>query len=441
MATGLPVTRIVVVGGGFGGVYTALALEALQTSSRHLDVTLISRDNYLLITPLLFEAGSGILEPRHTICPIRPLLRRTRVIVAGATGIDLEKQIVHAMHEPGGHCYDVGYDQLVLAVGGVTNRTIIPGSEHAMVFKTLSDAICLRNQVIDVLEQANVETDSMRKKHLLTTVVIGAGLVGVELVGELTEFLRNICRTYENVRCEDFTVVLCEAGPVFLRELPPGLADFARRSLAKRGVDIRTNTPVAEITPNSVTLSNGTTISAAIILLCTGVAPNPLLAGLDLPKDHGRIIVDTTLNCLKRPEVWAIGDCAWIPSGDGKAYPQLAQHALREARVLARNITRRVQGQPLEPFVYQTMGALAALGHYSGVGQVMDIRVRGFLAWWIWRSYYLMQMPRWSRRLRIVIDWTVSLFFHNDVVKLMVESPAVRESAGTLPAVRPPGKQ
>lgn len=417
-------TRVVIVGGGFGGVYTCLALEKLAQQSESLDVTLISRDNYLLITPLLFEAGSGILEPRHTVCPIRPLLKKTRFIVADVTAVDIQAHTVQAVHRPDGHCYNVEYDQLVLAVGGITNRAIIPGSQHAMSFKTLSDAISLRNKVIDVLEQANVETDPERRKYLLSMVIIGAGLVGVELVGELTEFLRNICRTYRNIRCEDIRILLCEAGPTFLRELQGDLADFARQTLENRHVDIRTATPVANISPGSVTLSDGTRIAAAIIVLCAGVSPNALLADFPLPKNHGRIVVDSALRCPERPEVWAIGDCAWIPGGDGKPYPQLAQHALREARVLARNIRHSIRGEPLEPFVYQTLGGLAALGHYAGVGRVMKIQVRGFLAWWIWRSSYLMQMPRWSRRLRVVIDWTVSLLFHNDVVKLVIDSGA-----------------
>lgn len=431
--------QVVIAGGGFAGVYTALALEKLSTAAM-LDITLISRDNYFLITPLLFEAGSGILEPRHTVCPIRPLLGPTRFIVADVTAVDLDRRTLYAAHRPDGRAYEVGYDQLVVAVGGITNRAIIPGSQNAMSFKTLSDAISLRNKVIDVLEQANVETDPVRREFLLTMVIIGAGLVGVELVGELTEFLQNICRTYRNIRCQDIRILLYEAGPVFLRELSGDLADFARRTLEKRKVEIRTGTPVAQINPGRVTLANGTHIPAAIIVLCAGVAPNPLLADLALPKNHGRIVVDSTLRCPERPEVWAIGDCAWIPAEDDKPYPQLAQHALREARILGRNIVHSIRSEPLEPFVYQTLGALAALGHYAGVGRVMKLQVRGFLAWWIWRSYYLMQMPRWSRRLRVVIDWTVSLLFHNDVVKLVVDSSAARDEQ-TLSASAPAGTE
>ena len=418
--------RVVIVGGGFGGVYTALALEKLSRRCPELQVTLVSRDNYLLITPLLFEAGSGVLEPRHTVCPIRPLLHRTRLILADVQQIDIRQRNVHALHRPDGHSYQLEYDHLVLAVGGLTNRAIIPGSRQAMAFKTLSDAIALRNKIIDVLEQAEVENDPVRRKYLLTMVIIGAGLVGVELVGEMTEFLRNICRTYRHVSSADIKLLLCEAGPTFLREMSGDLADFARRTLEKRGVEIRTHTPVAQITVDGVTLQDGTHISAAIVLLCAGVAPNPLLAELPLTKDHGRILVEPTMRCPDHPEIWALGDCAWLPTGQGPPYPQLAQHAMREARVLAGNIGQVIRGRPPIAFHYQTLGALAALGHYQGVGRVMRLRVRGFLAWWIWRTYYLGKMPGWRRRLRIMVDWTIALFFHNDVVKLETRAEADR---------------
>ena len=413
---------IVIVGGGFGGVYTAVALEKAMASKKDTQITLMSRDNYLLITPLLFEAGSGVLDPRHTVCPVRQLLHRTRFIMADVTHIDVEARQISAVHQPGGHRYTVQYDQLVLAVGGITNRAIIPGSEHAMAFKTLADAIALRNRIIDAFEQADVESDPARKQQLLTIVIIGAGLVGVELVGELTHFLRNICGTYKHIRYDQIKVLMCEAGATFLKEMPPHQADFARKVLEKRGVEIRINTPVAEISADGVTLKDKTLIPANLTLLCAGLASHPLLADLPLPKQHGRMVVEPTMRCQTRPEIWAIGDCAWIPDPEGKPYPQLAQHALREARVLADNIRRSGCGESLVPFVYKSLGTLAALGHYDGIGRVMKLQVRGFAAWWVWRTYYLLQMPHWSRRLRVMIDWTVALLFHNDVVKLDMNS-------------------
>ncbi len=426
--------RVVVAGGGFGGVYTAAALEKATASAQDTDITLISRDNYLLITPLLFEAGSGVLDPRHVVCPIRQLLNRTQFIMADVTHIDVESHRIDALHQSGGHRYHVEYDQLVLAVGGITNRAIIPGSEHAMAFKTLADAIALRNRIIDAFEQADVESDPARKKQLLTIVVIGAGLVGVELVGELTEFLSNICDTYQHIRYEEIKVLMCEAGATFLKEMPNGQAAFAKTVLEKRRVEIRINTPVAEISPQGVTLKDKTFIPANLTLLCAGLGSHPLLAELPIPTQHGRIVVQPTMQCQQRPEIWAIGDCAWIPDPEGKPYPQLAQHALREARVLADNICRNGRGEPLAPFVYKSLGTLAALGHYDGIGRGMKLQVRGFAAWWVWRTYYLSQMPHWSRRLRVIIDWTVALFFHYDVVKLDMNSSAHTELKEDDPA-------
>ena len=413
-----PATRIVILGGGFGGVYTARHLERLIADHRDIEITLVSRDNYLLITPLLFEAGSGILEPRHAVHPIRSLLKRVRFVEAEVERIDLESRIVHA-RPTSREVYEIPYDQLVLALGGVTNRTLIPGSEHAASFKTLADAIFIRNQVIELFERAQVEADPQRKQELLTFVVVGAGLVGVELLGELTSFTKHLCRTYTNVSPAELRFELIEAGPAILPEMDRDLAEYAGKVLAGRGVNIRTATPVERIEPHRVHLAGGQSIPAQTIILAAGVAPSPLVAGLPLQKDaKGRIAVEPAMRSKSDPRIWALGDCASIPGPDGKPYPPLAQHALRQAKVLAGNLVAALHRQPLEPFVYQAMGTLAALGHYNGVGRVLSFKFKGFLAWWIWRTYYLMQMPRWERRLRIMLDWTVALFFKHDIVKL-----------------------
>ncbi len=428
--------RVVIVGGGFGGVYTAHALQKL-TAATPLDITLVSRENYFLITPLLFEAGSGVLDPRHVVSPIRPLLTTTHFIEAQVTGVDMDRRVVNASHEGDPRSHEIPYDTLVLAVGGVTNRSIIPGSEQALAFKTLADAIFLRNQVIDLFEQADVETDPARKQRLLTFVLIGAGLVGVELAGELTEFLHNICRSYRHVRYEELRMIMLEAGPRFLPEMAEDLANFAHKTLAQRRMDIRVNTKVAKIDPGSVTLGEGENIAAHTIILCAGIGAHPLLEKLPLEKQRGRIVVEPTMRVKDHPEIWALGDCAFIPDSVGKPYPQLAQHALREARLLAANIVAAGKGEAPAPFVYQSMGTMAALGHFSGIGRVMKVQIRGFVAWWVWRTYYLMQMPGWSRRLRIVIDWTIALFFHNDIVKLDLYGLEHPLRAQKTPAERP----
>lgn len=411
--------RIVILGGGFGGVYTALRLEALGLTGRRCDVTLVTRDNYFLMTPLLFEAGSGVIEPRHAVMPIRPLLGETRFIEAEVEAVDVQAKIVRARHAPTMAPYELPYDHVVFALGGVTNRAIIAGSAHARPFKTLGDAIFLRNHLIDVFEQADVEPDPVARAALLTFVVMGAGLVGVELMGELTEFLGHLRGSYPRLQAAALRFVLVEAGPKMLGEMDRDLAAYAERTLAARGVEVWLSTPVAAIAPGLVTLQDGRAIATQTAVLATGVAANPLLAATAVTKDaKGRVAVEASMRAVDRPDVWALGDCAAIPDPAGSPYPPLAQHALREARVLGDNLAATLAGRPLQPFVYQNKGTLASLGLYKGVGDVMGVRLSGFLAWWVWRTYYMLQMPRWERRLRLVIDWTVALCFKNDVVKL-----------------------
>lgn len=421
-APGLP-TRIVILGAGFGGVYTALHLQRLFRKDAGVYITLVDRDNYFLMTPLLFEAGSGVLEPRHAVTPIRTLLKKAQFVEADVERIDLEAKVVHARHSPADRVYALQYDHLVLALGGVTNTKLIPGSEHAFTFKTLSDGIFLRNHIIDLFEQAEVETDPARKRRLLTFVAIGAGLVGIELTGELTEFTANLTRTYKHIDKSELEFHLLEAGPKVMPEMERDLAEYAAEVLKRRGVRILTDTPARRIEPGKVHLpeGKGDVIESHTILLVAGVSPSPLLAHLELEKDKkGRVIVESSMRCKARPEIWALGDCAHIPDPSGNPYPSLAQHALREARVLARNIQTAIRspGAALEAFDYKTLGMLASLGHYKGVGRVLKVKIRGFLAWWVWRTYYLMQMPRWNRRCRIMLDWTVALLFRNDVAKL-----------------------
>jgi NADH dehydrogenase len=416
-------TRILILGGGFGGVYTALHLQKTFKRDPAVEITLVDRDNYFLMTPLLFEAGSGVLEPRHAVTPIRSLLDKARFVEADVQSIDLDARVVRARHSPASKEYELPFDHLVLSLGGVPNRALVPGSEHALTFKTLADAIFLRNHIIDLFEQAEVETDPARKRRLLTFVGIGAGLVGVELFGELTEFTKVLTRTYRHIEYSDLTFHLIEAGPNVMPEMERDLADYAVETFRRRGVDVRTSTRVTRIEPGRVHLPDGSTIEGETILYTAGVSPNPLLATLPLPRDRkGRVMVDSTMRSKERPEVWAVGDCAHIPNPtDGTPYPPLAQHALREARVLAGNIAsviRHVKQPRLEPFVYKTLGMLASLGHYKGVGRVMKVKIKGFVAWWVWRTYYLFQMPQWNRRFRIMLDWTIALLFKNDVAKL-----------------------
>jgi NADH dehydrogenase len=412
--------RIVILGGGFGGVYTARHLERQLRGNRDVKVTLVSRDNYFLMTPLLFEAGTGVLDPRHAVTSIRRMLDRTEFVEAEVERIDFEQKVVVVRHAPEKASNELPYDQLVVALGGVTNTQIIPGSEHAKTFKTMADAIQLRNHIIDLFEEADLAQDAAVRRKLMTVVIVGAGLVGVELMGELTSFVKSIAKSYRNAGKQPVEFHLVEAGPRILPEMDESLATYAHDVLEKRGVRLHMNSPAKEIAADRITLADGTIIEADTIVLAAGVATNPLLADLPIAKDRkGRIAVEPTMRSTSHPDVWAIGDCASIPGPDGKPYPQLAQHALREAKVLAGNIAAVIAGRSeLKPFVYANLGTLAALGHFNGVGRVMQFKLRGFVAWWVWRTYYLSQMPRFERKLRIVLDWTIALFFKYDIVKL-----------------------
>jgi NADH dehydrogenase len=414
-------TRIVILGGGFGGVTVARHLERLCKRRQDVEIVLVSRDNFLVMTPLLFEVCSGALDFRHCSFPIRAFLRTTRFVEATVQGIDLDRRVIHLTAEE--ETSEFAYDQLVLALGGMTNRKMIPGSEHAFTFKNLADALLLRNHIIERFERADVELDPMRKRRQLTFVIIGGGLVGVELFGELTAFADGIDALYKHVNRDDVRFFLLQGGDRLMPEIDPKLAAYGTEVLHnRRGADIRTGAKVQTIEPGRVHLP-GEMIEAETIILAAGIIPSSVVTGLTVEKDkHGHILVDGNMRCPSHPEVWALGDCASIPSTDGKPYPYLAQHALREAKLLARNVAGVLEGRPPQPFVYATLGMMGSLGHGKAFGQLLKVRVRGVLAWFVRRTYYLLQMPGWLRRLRIMIDWTFALLFPPDIVKISLDS-------------------
>jgi len=420
--------NILVLGGGFGGVTATRHLERLIGWRKDVAITLVSRENYFVLTPLLFEACSGTLELRHCAQPIRPALRYARFIEAEVDDVDVDRRVVHAT-AAGGTAYDLPYDHLVVALGGTTNQSLIAGSATAMTFKSMADALLLRNHLLERFERADAAADSAERRRCLTTVVIGGGLVGVELLGELTAFAANVLRYYPRLRDERIPFHLFEAGPRILPEIDPALADVAVDVLRRRGADIRAGTPVKAIEPGCVHLA-GESIDAGTIILAAGIVPNA--AAIQIAVEHdkrGRIVVDASLRSTSHPTVWALGDCAAIPGPDGRPYPALAQFATREARRLAGNVAASIQEQSPTPFRFRSLGTMASLGHTDAVATVLGVRLTGFPAWWIRRTYYLFQMPRWDRRLRIVLDWTVALFFKPDVTK--VELPYERNEAST----------
>jgi NADH dehydrogenase len=413
--------RILILGGGFGGAATARYLEKACGMRADVEIVLVSQDNFVLMTPLLFDVFSGNLDLRSCSVPIRAFLRSTRFVEAAVRDIDLEERTVRVA--AAGRSLELAYDQLIIALGSKTNRVMIPGSEHAFTFKTLADALLLRNFVIERFERADMETDSRRRAELLTFVIIGGGLVGVELLGELTAFVDGIASLYEHVDRADVRFVLLQAADRLMPEIDPALAAYGARKLAaRRGVEIRTRAQVQAIEPCKVHLE-AETIAADTIILAAGVVPNPILAALPVEKDkRGCILVEPTMRCPSHPEVWALGDCASIPGPNGKPYPSLAQHALRQANVLAQNIHRTVNNRPPKPFLYDTVGLMGSLGHNAGFGQFLKVRCHGFPAWFIRRTYYLLQTPGWIRRLRMMIDWTLGLLFPPDIVQVRLDS-------------------
>jgi NADH dehydrogenase len=431
--------HIVVLGGGFGGVATARHLERTLRGDPDANITLVSRENFFVITPLLFEACTGRLELRHCAQPVRAALRHTRFVEATVEGVDVQSQIVRAAAPDGHTRYELPYDHLVVALGASTNEEQIPGSRNAFTFKTMADALVLRNHLIEQFERADATSDSTARRGCLTVILIGGGLVGMELLGELTAFADDVLRFYPRIRRDEVRFLLFEAGPRVLPEIDEKLAAVAARVLRGRGADIRVATPVRSIEAGRVRVGSEV-IDAATIVLAAGIVPSVVAAALPVLHDQrGRIAVDGTMRSRSDPRVWALGDCAAIPSPDGRMYPALAQHTVREAKHLARNITAAIEGRIPTPFVYTPLGTMASLGHTRAVALVGRLRLTGFLAWWIRRTYYLFQMPRWDRRLRIVLDWTVALFFRPDITKvdLRVEQEQVRQARAFAASANP----
>jgi NADH dehydrogenase len=421
--------RILVLGGGFGGVAVVRHLERVLRRRKDVEITLVSRENFFMLTPLLFEACSGRLELRHCAQPIRAALQRARFIEATVESVDLERQLVRAV-APDDSAYGLPYDHLAIALGASTNDGLIPGSSNALTFKTMADALVLRNHLIGCFERADAAADAAQRRRCLTVVVIGGGLVGVELVGELTAFADDALRFYPRIRRDEVCFRLFEAGPRILPEIDPKLAATAARVLQRRGVDIQVSTAARSIEAGRVRLENDT-IDAGLIVLTAGIVPSAIASAIPVLRDQrGRIAVDATMRSLSHPQIWALGDCAAIPDPDGRPYPALAQHAVREARHLAWNIRAVIDGRVPSPFMFRSLGTMASLGHTRAVARVGGVRLTGFVAWWVRRTYYLFQMPRWDRRLRIVLDWTVALFFRPDItrVDLRVEREQVKQA-------------
>lgn len=411
--------QVVILGGGFGGVYAAISLQRHARRRRNLDVTLIARENYFLFTPMLPQAATGSIDTRSVVANLRRILPDVRVLEATIQSIDLGGHTVSILHAEG-RPHTVAWDQLVLAVGGSTNFFGLPGvAEHALTIRTLGDAIALRDRAIDMLEQAELEDDPALRKRLLTFVVAGAGFAGIETAAELDLFMRTAARQYRNVAPSDITTIVVDLQKRILPELSEQLAEWTLHTLTKRGVQFRLGVGVRSADASGVTLADGTRIDTRVFIWAGGVTANPLIAALPCANERGRVPVDADLAVPGYPGVWAVGDCAVVtPPGGGTPYPPTAQHALREGVHVARNVIAQLEGKPLRPFAYTTIAQMAHLGEHQGVVMLGGLKISGFPAWWLWRTYYLFRIPTLERKVRVAIDWTLDLLFSRDTVQL-----------------------
>jgi NADH dehydrogenase len=405
----------VIVGGGFGGYCAARELERLMPA-QSTRITLVNETNFLLYTPFLPEAAAGTLEPRHVVTPLRDMLRRTNLRLGAVTAHDPAARTVELRtHE--GEGGTLRYDQLVLACGSVSRLVPVPGlDQHAIGFKSLADAIWLRNHVIETLEGANATEDPARRDELLTYVFVGGGYAGLEALAELQDFAVDAMDRYPRARLHGMRWILVEATNRVLPEIDLNLAEYALRELRGRGIDIRLGTTLEEVTQGEARLSTGETVPTRTVVWTAGVRSHPSLRNLGVPLDtKGRVPVDDHLRVEGADSVWAIGDCAAAPDPRGGICPPTAQHAIRQGKRVGRNVAAALGVGSSGPFAYRELGAFVNLGRHKAVGRVGRRTFSGFPAWWMARTYHLSQIPGAARKLRAVADWTVGLPFARDV--------------------------
>jgi NADH dehydrogenase len=415
--------RIVILGGGFAGAYTAMHLERLLGREDDAEIVLVNRENYFVFQPMLAEVVAGSVGVVETITPLRRLCPRTHLHTREVVEIDLAARTVTLSPGFRPRPLVLPYDHLVLALGNVTNFAGLPGvQEHALPFKTLGDALHLRNHVLHALEEAAIEPDPELRRELLTFVVAGGGFSGVEVAAELNDFVRKVARDYRGLDPAALRVVLLHSGERILPELSETLGRFAQRVLTRRGVELRLKARLAGATAASAILNTGETIPTRTLVSTVPSAPHPLLVALPLPTDRGRVVVDECLEVPGSPGVWAVGDCALIIDARSKTpAPPTGQHATREARCAARNIVATLRGRPKTPFSFPGLGKLGSLGHRSAVAEVLGVKLSGLLAWFLWRSIYLLKMPGLERKIRVATDWTLDLFLPGDIVQLKID--------------------
>lgn len=421
-------TRILILGGGFGGLYTALELEKTIARDSDVEVTMVNRDNFFLFTPMLHEVAAGDLDLANIVNPFRKMLQRVNFFNGDVESIDLKAKKVTVFHGHEHHHHDLEYDHLVLGLGSVTNFFRLPGlEERALTMKSLGDAIFLRNRMIANLEAADFECFPDQRQSLLTFVVAGGGFAGVETIASMNDFLRSAIKFYPHLSEEMLRVVLIHPGSVILPELGEKLGRYAQTKLAQRKIEIRVNTKVDGVFERGVKLSDGTMIESSTLVWTAGTSPHPILQTLPCESEKGRIIVNEYMEVPGWPGVWALGDCAVVPDPKtGKAYPPTAQHALREGKVLGQNIIAAIRGGKRKPFVFSILGLLASIGRRTGVANILGINFSGFTAWWLWRTIYLSKLPGFEKKVRVALDWSLDLLFAKDLVQfLTLRAPTI----------------
>jgi len=427
--------KILILGGGFAGVATAESLEKLFAAERGIEITLISDNNALLFTPMLAEVAGSSLEPTHISSPLRTSLRRTQVIRGRVSGINLETKTVtldlnefsQAGQPVSGTPREIGFEHLVLALGSVSNYLGMHNlEENSFEFKALLDAIRIRNHVIDMFEYADRETDLERRRQLLTFVIAGGGFAGAEVAGALNDFARGILPDYPALSADEVRVILVHSRDRILPELSEALAGYALDRMSARGVEFILGKRLADARPGVVVLDSGDVIMAQTLIWTAGTAPHSLLRTLPVELDkRGAVVVDSNLAVPGHPGLWALGDCALVKDAKtGKFCPPTAQFALREGKAVARNIQATLKGKPLSSFHFDSLGALCVVGHHTACAELTvpltggkTVRFSGLLAWLMWRAIYVGKLPGRERKVRVMIDWIIELFFPRDIVQ------------------------
>jgi len=409
------------LGGGFAGLSAAMYLDKTLARRADAEVTLINRENFILFTPMLHEVAAGDLYPGDIVNPIRRILHHVKFVQAEVQAIDLSARRIRCVGGVARLELEFEFDHLLLTLGSETNFFDLPGvSEWAVTMKSMFDAAMLRNRVLVLLEEATLQSDSDARRRILTFVTAGGGFAGAETTGAINDFVREIVRYYPDLSEELVRVVIVHPGDFLLPELGQELGDYAERKLRERKVEVIKGVRVANYDGSLVTLTDGKSIPASTLIWTAGVKPSPVIAPLPCQKEHGRLLVSEFLAVTGVPGLWAAGDCAAVPvSNTEKFHPPTAQHGLREGLVAAKNIEAVVLDRPLKAFTFTTLGQLATIGRRTGVAMVFGIKFSGFIAWMLWRTVYLMKLPRLPKKLRVMVGWTLDLLFAKDIEQML----------------------